>query len=931
MSGIRGVVGPAVRTLGVLLVLMEVVGFTLGAASHWNRAARQAITLQTSVASALPAEGAEFTVPSEDLLGARPGSGSSGSITVRVEHRPGGGWQVTTRYRLRLRASDPLVATLRSQPEEIADVILLLPGGYATARQASSYDSATAAGLGTPHWSTVSQPTKDSHVFVTAVYLDRIPASGSVQGSHYKLDAKLYDDSGNVVSRLPGHWSWSLEVPRPWGLRVDGRPESQTAHSVQFELSQHQVPAGVGIVSTDAWNPPSADTGSVALRGFKALLSVLGLLTATAGALLGIVRTCASASARRRGAWTIWLSYALLSCAALATTAWDVYQASWTELSWLFTRGAYYGIYPEDPTSPMELKIQGALLGALLFALPSLTVSAVYALRVGRPLRATRVLMVTAPAPVLVLTAWVMGGPDWTSPVSACLLAASLAAIPVFLSVRLGLPGRAVRGWATTLAATVWAGVASTIALQYVPWEFQPLESGVPATFVYRALLASWPLSFLCLTPWAVALLLLTGPLLPGGDGARRAGRIGLGLLLPTTLLPWWSPLRHYLLDQPPTAVLLAHLVGQDPGNIFFTGVDVIAPALQVMWLATVVVLLAHLRNGGATPGLWQFSARPSCVALLLLSAAAPIVGDPLNWLPHWTTSAALLAASLGAQLLLPTARGERATRLHALSGAAHARLMHSLARVLLFSEGRHRFLTASRAALADTSVTTPAKWKADWRSLRAPTAADAAQETARLRTVALGGSGGYSAWDNGFAAAAVSGLLTLPWTAWPAWQGRGYSGIPEAVTVAGGTTAVWLAHGFTYGYLYPWIRGRGPVTKAGWLWAAMCPVQLLLLWPRLRLPFDQAALTAFLLLAQGAVMSLGLALYWEIRLVHRADLLWGHIRNFRRLSSLAAPVSTVLVAAVAAAVTVLVGAWADNLTAPAEPRPSSSSSTQAP
>ncbi|MPY56370.1 hypothetical protein [Streptomyces spongiae] len=32
---------------------------------------------------------------------------------------------------------------------------------------------------------------------------------------------------------------------------------------------------------------------------------------------------------------------------------------------------------------------------------------------------------------------------------------------------------------------------------------------------------------------------------------------------------------------------------------------------------------------------------------------------------------------------------------------------------------------------------------------------------------------------------------------------GRGYRGIPEAVTVAGGTTAVWLAHGFTYGHLY--------------------------------------------------------------------------------------------------------------------------------
>lgn len=137
---------------------------------------------------------------------------------------------------------------------------------------------------------------------------------------------------------------------------------------------------------------------------------------------------------------------------------------------------------------------------------------------------------------------------------------------------------------------------------------------------------------------------------------------------------------------------------------------------------------------------------------------------------------------------------------------------------------------------------------------------------------------------------------------------------------MAGAATWVWLAHGFVYGYLYPWIRGRGPVSKAGWLWAVMAPVQLLLLWPRLRLPFDQTALTVCLLLAQSAVMALGLALYWEVRLIHRADLLWGHVRNFRRLSSLAAPVSTVLVAAVAAAVTVLASSWAGDLTAPEVP-----------
>ncbi|ARX88220.1 hypothetical protein SMD44_07707 [Streptomyces alboflavus] len=147
----------------------------------------------------------------------------------------------------------------------------------------------------------------------------------------------------------------------------------------------------------------------------------------------------------------------------------------------------------------------------------------------------------------------------------------------------------------------------------------------------------------------------------------------------------------------------------------------------------------------------------------------------------------------------------------------------------------------------------------------------------------------------------AATALLTLPWTAWTAWQAQGYSGVPEAVTVAGAPTCVWLAHGFVYGYLYPWLRGNTPVAKAGWLWTVMSAVQVLLLVPRLRVPQGPVALSVFLLLAQSTVLALGLALYWEIRLVRRADLLWGHIRNFRRLSSLATPLSAILVATMAA------------------------------
>ena len=154
---------------------------------------------------------------------------------------------------------------------------------------------------------------------------------------------------------------------------------------------------------------------------------------------------------------------------------------------------------------------------------------------------------------------------------------------------------------------------------------------------------------------------------------------------------------------------------------------------------------------------------------------------------------------------------------------------------------------------------------------------------------------------------------------------------MPEAVTVAGAPTCVWLAHGFVYGYLYPWLRGNTPVAKAGWLWTVMSAVQVLLLVPRLRVPQGPVALSVFLLLAQSTVLALGLALYWEIRLVRRADLLWGHIRNFRRLSSLATPLSAILVATMAAVATVLATTWANNVTSPVEtpsPSPSATPST---
>ncbi|MEV6534926.1 hypothetical protein AB0M86_35995 [Streptomyces sp. NPDC051639] len=874
----------------------------------------------------LPSTRSDIGLSSASAKRYRPGPGSSGEIAVRLHRGPGDTWVLTTRYRLRLLARDPLAAKLREEPDIFSWVADLLPGGHATVTAAEELGGSDNAA---PDWCTLSQGPMAKSVTVTAEHTET-----DVYGSlGFGLSDEVRDIAGHAVPLAPGHWAWSVEAPAPWGFRISGQPDRQTDHSVEIGLPSAKTTAVTLLLNTEQPATDLTDSHTTA-RGVEGVLSLLALLSAGAAVFMGLVRDCAAPAERRvliRGAVLV---LALLAVSATCLFVWDLVTGTWDELSWLQSSGLNNtSNFPRDGT-PAGVPLQGALLAAALFSLPLLVVCAAHARRPGGPPATRHVLALALPAPLLLGSARVIGGARWNGPAATDLVAASAAAALVFLLLRLLPPRPPFRPWAPAMAAVTWATVSASVVLDWMPAQFDAARArtGLVRSPTYGTTLGSWPALVVLLLPWAVAFLVLAGPLMPSVGHRGRAARAALVPLLITALLPWWAPEIGFTSeDSRPPFNLILQLVGQWTGRDFLVGVSALAPALQVIWLLTAALLLTHLHNSGRVSGRWLPSARGSCVALLLLAASAPIAGAPESWLPHATTTGAVLTAWAGTHVLLPPRDRPRAARLHALTGAAHARLLRSLARALLYAEGRHRFLTASRGTLADASVS-PGQWEETWRSLRAPTAADAARETAWLRSVALGGSGGRTAWSNGVAAAAACALLTLPWTAWPAWQGRGYSGLPEAVTVAGGTTAVWLAHGFTYGYLYPWIRGRGPVSKAGWLWAVMTPVQLLLLKPRLRLPFDQAALTVFLLLAQSAVMALGLALFWEVRLVHRADLLWGHVRNFRRLSSLAAPVSTVLVAAVTAAVTVLATAWADNLTTPEQtPSPAPSSSVSPP
>ncbi|NUR25522.1 MAG: hypothetical protein HOV83_06680 [Catenulispora sp.] len=820
-----------------------------------------------------------------------------------------------------LRATDPLVDRLRADPRRIQQVVDVLPGGYATTSLARTFDG---SGSGAPSWCSLVQQPGSDQVTVTAERTTALPAFTNGSYLPYYLGQDLLDSAGEVVPRPPGTWTWSMAIPDSWGFMINGPPELQSAHAVRIEFPWQPPAASVQAVfhvrSAEDWGD-----GVDAVLGIKAAVSLLAVLASVAAVFLGLARDGAAPTRRPALTRGVTTGAALLVVPVVAVLAWDISVGRWDQLYWVQDSGWHSVGQVSAEGQLIETQVQGALLGVFLFSLPLFAICALRAARGAGPPPPRHVVALTLPALCLLVTAWLMGGGLWNGAVALCCGAASVAAGAVLLAPRLHSAAAAVRTWLPALAAAAWTTVVATIVLDAVPAQFRlSALAADPATALdHRAAIASWLLVYLLLTPLATALLLLVGGLpglaLPVVSQLPRWARAALVPVLVTALLPWWTGTEDPSYAHPRSIPLITQLTGQTPGSEYIAGIDVLAPTLQVVWLAATVLLLTQLRNSGGSPGRWGASARAGCVALVLLAAAAPFAGSPKTWLPHTTSAAALAAVWCGSLVLLPSERRARATRLHALSGAAHARLVNSLARALLFSESRHRFLSASRGTLADSSAS-PQDWERTWQNLRRPTGSDAARETALLRATALGSSAGRSAWSNGLAAAGAGGLLTLPWTAWPAWHGLGFSGLPEVLTIAGGTTLVWLAHGFLYGYLYPWLRGRGPVAKAGWLWAVMSPVQILLLWPRLQPPFSQTALSVTLLLAQSTVLALGLALFWEIRLVRRADLLWGHVRNFRRLSSLAAPLSAVLVAAIAAAVTVLASTWAGELTAPDVP-----------
>lgn len=178
----------------------------------------------------------------------------------------------------------------------------------------------------------------------------------------------------------------------------------------------------------------------------------------------------------------------------------------------------------------------------------------------------------------------------------------------------------------------------------------------------------------------------------------------------------------------------------------------------------------------------------------------------------------------------------------------------------------------------------------------------------------AFASSAGCSPWHNGLAAFVVSVLLSMPFALIYGWP----SGVELTSWVFDSRFLVALsAFGFVYGYFYPRIRGTQPVTKALYLMSVALVTELSAYIPALVDPdiggWDKLQVLA-IVVGQVALVSIGLGLYWEWRIMYVAGEPWARVRNIRSVRSLATPVVAVVIAAGTAAATSAAGNTVDRI-----------------
>jgi hypothetical protein len=172
----------------------------------------------------------------------------------------------------------------------------------------------------------------------------------------------------------------------------------------------------------------------------------------------------------------------------------------------------------------------------------------------------------------------------------------------------------------------------------------------------------------------------------------------------------------------------------------------------------------------------------------------------------------------------------------------------------------------------------------------------------------------GCPPWHNGVHAFVVSLLLGLPFLY--------VYGLPAGVDLSSfmfeARSLIALpTFGFLYGYFYPRVRGTQPMSKALHLMVAALVTELsgyvsTLVEPDLG-PHLKVQVVA-IVVGEVALVSIGLGLYWEWRIMRLAGEPWARVRTLRSLRSLATPMLAVVIAVSTTVATSAAGRTVDRI-----------------
>ncbi|MER6556340.1 hypothetical protein ABT300_01010 [Streptomyces sp. NPDC001027] len=706
---------------------------------------------------------------------------------------------------------------------------------------------------------------------------------------------------------LPKLWTVEVRAPR-WRFNdLRGPVESQTSDAVSWRVATAardraaESPSVVLRRTLETTMLPSVrrQTRIELVAAFGVAVVGIGAVTA-----LLVARLAGPAAPRRWRAATMAGAVATFFFASVSTPP-----MPWP--SWM-----HLGVFTLSDTgapTPDEIWTPSPALGLWLWYV--LPVAGWWFSRRLATLRppSPRILVVSCASPLLLLL--LMTGDQSAGPgIWYALLGTGVCALGLTLVLR-RTAGGARRRWAATAGALLWI-----VAVTY--W-LSRLSIG---TFGYTETGADAAVGLLCAWPIAAWLTSLLGPV-----ARRTLGKTDRAICF----LAFWVLV---------TIPFLAAYGPEPPGDewylwsyykvSFFTGY-LGSPLCAVAVCGVVLQLLYLLRRGAVGDG---GRAVEPVGRVLLVCAVLMALGNPsLRTLSMWGDALAVLWVALGSLALLPVGSDITAAKFRRVGRRAHARFMGRWVRAQLVWDARADYQRAARSALAEDHTLTPSDFSARWDALEVPgRCGDPATRLARAKRFALGSSAGVAPRTAGLAGALLAQSLALPWAVYKLGTADAVGVdpfMPFHLTEISKVLrfAHWALYGFVFGYYYALLRGNTPIGKAAALAAVVLPAEVLAMSvltvdPQYtRYPsWADMAVACGGLAGQTFVVCMGLGLGWEWWLARAAAMKWSQVRNFRRLSSVSVPLTTVLVAAATAFATVVAGTWAQQELQPPSGRPSS-------